>query len=58
LAGKSRRKDHSEDASTAGVNIKMDVREIRWEGLDWIHLAHYRDQQQVLLKMEINFHVP
>jgi hypothetical protein len=25
-------------------NIKMDVREIWWEGVDWIHLAQDRDQ--------------
>jgi hypothetical protein len=25
-------------------NIRMDLREIRWEGEDWIHLAQDRDQ--------------
>jgi hypothetical protein len=25
-------------------NIKMDLREIGWDGRDWIELAHYRDQ--------------
>jgi hypothetical protein len=24
-------------------NIKMDLREIGWVGMDWIHLAHDRD---------------
>jgi hypothetical protein len=25
-------------------NIKMDLRDIGWEGVDWIHLAQDRDQ--------------
>jgi hypothetical protein len=25
-------------------NIEMDVREIGWGGMDWIHLAQYSDQ--------------
>jgi hypothetical protein len=29
-------------------NIKMDLREIRWSGLDWIDLASDRDQWQAL----------
>jgi hypothetical protein len=24
-------------------NLRMDLREIRWEGVDWIHLALNRD---------------
>jgi hypothetical protein len=24
--------------------LSSDFREIRWEGVDWIHLAHDRDQ--------------
>jgi hypothetical protein len=27
-----------------GDNIKMDVREIGWGGMDWDHLAQNRDQ--------------
>jgi hypothetical protein len=26
-------------------NIKMDLREMEWEVVDWIHLPHDRDQQ-------------
>jgi hypothetical protein len=29
-------------------NIRMDHREIGWEGVDWVHLAQDRDQWQVL----------
>jgi hypothetical protein len=25
-------------------NIKMDLREIEWDSMDWIDLAQYRDQ--------------
>jgi hypothetical protein len=25
-------------------NIRMDLREIGWEGVNWIRVAHYRDQ--------------
>jgi hypothetical protein len=27
----------------------MDLREIGWEGVDWIHLAQDRDQRRVLV---------
>jgi hypothetical protein len=27
-------------------NIRMDLREIGWEGVDWMHLAQDRDQWQ------------
>jgi hypothetical protein len=29
-------------------NITMDLREIGWEDVDWIHLAHDRDQWLLL----------
>jgi hypothetical protein len=29
-------------------NIRKDLREIGWEGVDWIHLAQDRDQWRVL----------
>jgi hypothetical protein len=37
---KSRRKDNTR----SGDNIKIDLREIGWCGMDWIHLALDRDQ--------------
>jgi hypothetical protein len=38
--------------------IKMDLREIGWEGVDWIHLAQDRDQWRVLVNtlMKIRVH--
>jgi hypothetical protein len=31
-------------------NIKMDLREIGWDGIDWIDLAQDRDQWKALVK--------
>jgi hypothetical protein len=39
-------------------NIKMDIREIGWGGMDWICLAQEREQQRGLVNMVINFRVP
>jgi hypothetical protein len=33
-------------------NIKMDLIEIGWGGMDWIHLAQDRDQWQSLINMQ------
>jgi hypothetical protein len=39
-------------------NIKMDLREIGWDGMDWIDLAQDRDQWRALLNTVINLRVP
>jgi hypothetical protein len=39
-------------------NIKMDLREIKWGGIDWIDLAQDRDQWGALVNMVINLRVP
>jgi hypothetical protein len=39
-------------------NIRMDLREIRWEVVDWIHLAQDRDQGRAPVKTVINLLVP
>jgi hypothetical protein len=39
-------------------NIKMDLREIEWNGMDWIDLAQDRDQWWVLVNAVMNFRVP
>jgi hypothetical protein len=39
-------------------NIKMDLREIRWDGVDWIDLAQDRDQWRALVNTVMNLTVP
>jgi hypothetical protein len=39
-------------------NIRIDLREIGWEGVNWIHLAQDRDQWQALVNMVMNLQVP
>jgi hypothetical protein len=40
------------------VNIKMDLREIGWDGVDWIHMAQDRDHCRALVKTVLNLRVP
>jgi hypothetical protein len=44
--------------STREDNIRLDLREIRWEGVDWIYLAQDRDQFQALVKTVMNLLIP
>jgi hypothetical protein len=39
-------------------NIKMDLREIGWDGMDWIDLAQDRDRWRALVNTVINLRVP
>jgi hypothetical protein len=38
--------------------IKMDLREIGWDGMDWIDLAQDREQWRALVNMVMNLPVP
>jgi hypothetical protein len=38
-------------------NIKMDVRETGWDGMDWIDLAQDRDQWRALVNTVMNLRV-
>jgi transposase len=38
-------------------NIKMGLREVGWDGMDWIDLAHDRDQRMALVNMVMNLRV-
>jgi hypothetical protein len=39
-------------------NIKIDLREIGWCGMDWIDLAQDRDQWRALVNTVMKFWVP
>jgi hypothetical protein len=39
-------------------NIKMDLREVGWEGMDWINLAQDRDRWRALVSAVMNLRVP
>jgi hypothetical protein len=39
-------------------NIKMDLRVIIWDGVDWIYLAQDRDQWRVLVNAVMSLRVP
>jgi hypothetical protein len=39
-------------------NIKMDLREIEWDDVDWIVKAQDRDQWRALLNTVLNRRVP
>jgi hypothetical protein len=38
-------------------NIKMDLREIEWDGMDWIDLAQVRNQWRALVNTVMNLRV-
>jgi hypothetical protein len=38
-------------------NIKIDLREIGWDGMDWIDLAQDRNQWRALVNIVMNFRV-
>jgi hypothetical protein len=39
-------------------NIRMELREIVWDGMDWIDLAKFRDQWESLVNTAMTFWVP
>jgi hypothetical protein len=52
-------RNHWEDPRLWWVdNIKMDLRDIGWDGVDWIGLAEDRDQWRALVNTVINLRVP
>jgi hypothetical protein len=39
-------------------NIRMDLREVWWEGVEWMHLAQGRDPWQAVVDTVMNLRVP
>jgi hypothetical protein len=39
-------------------NIKIDLREIGWDGVEWVDLTQDRDQWRALVNTVMNFRVP
>jgi hypothetical protein len=39
-------------------NIRVDLRDIGWGGMDWISLAHARNQWRALVNTVMNLRVP
>jgi hypothetical protein len=39
-------------------NIKMDLREIKWDGMDWMDLAQDRAKWRALVNTVMNLRVP
>jgi hypothetical protein len=39
-------------------NIKMDLIEIGWDGVDWINMAQNRDKWRALVNTVLNLRVP
>jgi hypothetical protein len=39
-------------------NIKVDLREIEWDGVDWIDVAQDRDQWRPLVNTVLNLRIP
>jgi hypothetical protein len=39
-------------------NIKIDLREIGWDGVDWMDVAQDRDQWRALVNTVLNLRVP
>jgi hypothetical protein len=39
-------------------NIKIDLRETGWNGMDWIDLAQDRDQWRAVVNTVMNLRVP
>jgi hypothetical protein len=38
--------------------VKLDLREIGWNGMDWIHLSQDRDSWRVVVNMVMKLQIP
>jgi hypothetical protein len=55
---KQKERDTKKTKTWVGGNIKMNLRENGWGGMDWIDLAQDRDKWRALVNMVMNLRVP
>ena len=55
--GNMRERDHLEDPGVQEENIKMDLQELGWGGMDWIDLAQDMDRWWALINVVMNLWV-
>jgi hypothetical protein len=58
IGGKTRRNELVRLERRWVNNIKMDLREIGWGGMDWIYLAQDKDQWRALMNTVMSLRVP
>jgi hypothetical protein len=51
-------RDHWEEKDIGGYNIKMDLIDIGWDGVDWIDMAQDRDRRRALVNTVLKLRVP
>jgi hypothetical protein len=57
LVGKPEGRYHSENWRRWEDDIRMDLWEVGWEGLEWMHLAEGKDQWRAVVNTVMNFRV-
>jgi hypothetical protein len=58
IGGKARKRPIGRPSHRWVDNIKMDLREIGWGGMDWIDLAQNRDRWRALVNIIMSLWVP
>jgi len=59
LIGEPRRKrPHGGHSWRSEDNVRLDLREMGWQGVDWIHLARGRDHFKGAMNTAMNLQVP